>query len=186
MPRRHLRKIRGFDLMPGMSLAMHTAQMWWGAADVIQKRVGRLAVAPLPLQPRDQREIVRMGAEKIAAMNEAALAAYDAERRQAADPGQRQRPGAQGAQALPHPGKGKRKAAVEKELRTTIGRSRRLATAEGLTRRDRDNRRGRQDPRAHPAGRLADRDIAPTVAVEPRSDRRTGRTGRHRWSAPEG
>lgn len=75
MPRRHLRKIRGSDLMPGMSLAMQTAQMWWGAADVIQKRVTALATAPLPLQAKDQREIVRMGAEKIAAMNEAALAA---------------------------------------------------------------------------------------------------------------
>ena len=75
MPRRHLRKIRGLDAMPGMSLAMHTAEMWWGAADVIQKRVSRLATAPLPLNPKDQREIVQMGAEKIAAMNEAALAA---------------------------------------------------------------------------------------------------------------
>ena len=75
MPRRHLRKIRGFDAMPGMSLAMHTAEMWWGAADVIQKRVSRLATASFPLDPRDQREIVQMGAEKIAAMNEAAMAA---------------------------------------------------------------------------------------------------------------
>jgi hypothetical protein len=75
MPRRHLRKIKSLDLMPGMGLAMQAAQMWWGAADVIQKRVGRLAVAPLPLQPKDQREIVRMGAEKVAAMQEAALAA---------------------------------------------------------------------------------------------------------------
>ncbi len=75
MPRRHLRKIKGFDAMPGMNLAMQTAEMWWGAADVIQKRVTRLATAPLPLNPRDRREIVQMGAEKIAAMNEAALAA---------------------------------------------------------------------------------------------------------------
>jgi len=75
MPRRHLRKIRGLDAVPGMSLAMQTAQMWWGAADVIHKRVTRLAAAPLPLNPKDQREIVQMGAEKIAAMNEAALAA---------------------------------------------------------------------------------------------------------------
>ena len=75
MPRRHLRKIRGFDAMPGLSLAMSTAEMWWGAADVIQKRVTRLATAPLPLHAKDQQEIVRMGAEKIAAMNEAAVAA---------------------------------------------------------------------------------------------------------------
>lgn len=75
MPRRHLRKIRGLDAWPGMALAMHTAEMWWDAANVIHKRVGRLAVAPLPLDAKDQREIVRMGAEKIAAMNEAALAA---------------------------------------------------------------------------------------------------------------
>ena len=75
MPRRHLRKVRGFDFMPGMALAAQTAEMWWGAAQVIQKRVTRLATAPLPLDEKDQREIVRMGAEKIAAMNEAALAA---------------------------------------------------------------------------------------------------------------
>lgn len=75
MPRRHLRKVRGLDLWPGMSLAAQTAEMWWGAANVIHKRVSRLATAPLPLDAKDQREIVRMGAEKIAAMNEAALAA---------------------------------------------------------------------------------------------------------------
>lgn len=75
MPRRHMRKIRGLDAVPGVSLAMQTAEMWWGAADVIQKRVTRLATAPLPLDAKDQQEIVRMGAEKIAAMNEAALAA---------------------------------------------------------------------------------------------------------------
>ena len=73
MPRRHLRKIRGMDLFPGMSLAGHTAEMWWGAAQVIQKRV--TLMAKFPLDPKDQREMVRMGAEKIAAMHEATLAA---------------------------------------------------------------------------------------------------------------
>ncbi len=75
MPRRHLRKIRGLDSMPGLSLATQTAEMWWGAAQVIQARVGQMAAARLPLQPKDQREIVRMGAEKIAALHEATLAA---------------------------------------------------------------------------------------------------------------
>jgi len=75
MPRRKLRKIRTPDLWPGVSLAMHATEMWWDAAQVIHKRVSRLATAPLPLDAKDQREIVRMGAEKIAAMNEAALAA---------------------------------------------------------------------------------------------------------------
>ena len=75
MPRRHLRKIRTPDLFRGMSLASHTAEMWWGAAQVIQKRVTLMATAGFPLNPKDQREIVRMGAEKIAAMHESALAA---------------------------------------------------------------------------------------------------------------
>jgi len=75
MARRRSHKINGFGLMPGMALAAYTAEMWWGAADVIQKRVTALATAPLPLDARNQHEIVRMGAEKIAAMNEAALAA---------------------------------------------------------------------------------------------------------------
>ncbi len=75
MPRRHLRKLRTPDLLPGFSLAARTAEMYWGAARVIQARLSRLAVAGFPLDPKDQREIVRMGAEKVAAMNEAALAA---------------------------------------------------------------------------------------------------------------
>jgi hypothetical protein len=75
MPRRHLRKIRSTDLLPGLSLAARTAEMYWAAAQVIQTRMSRLATAGFPLDPKDQREIVRMGAEKIAAMNEAALEA---------------------------------------------------------------------------------------------------------------
>ena len=75
MPRRHMRKIRGMDLFPGLSLATQAARMWWGAAQVIQTRMTRMATMGFPLDPKDQREIVRMGAEKIAALNEATLAA---------------------------------------------------------------------------------------------------------------
>ncbi len=75
MARRRMRKINGIDMFPGVSLASHTAEMWWGAANVIQKRVSQMATASFPLDPKDQREMVQMGAEKIAAMNEAAIAA---------------------------------------------------------------------------------------------------------------
>ncbi len=75
MTRRHSRKINGTSLWPGLSLATRTAEMWWGSAQVIQARVSQLATASLPLDAKHQREMVQMGAEKIAAMNEAAMAA---------------------------------------------------------------------------------------------------------------
>ncbi len=74
MVKRHLRKLKTRTL-PGVSLMARTAEMWAGAAQVIAARTMQIGSAGFPLSAKDQREIVLMGAEKVAALNEAALAA---------------------------------------------------------------------------------------------------------------
>ena len=57
-----------------MRIAAQTVELAWAAPFVIASRVGRMYAGGIAPSARDQREMVRMVSEKMAAMQEASLA----------------------------------------------------------------------------------------------------------------
>lgn len=74
MPKRQRKRANMPSLNVWATLGVQAGEMMLASAQVISHRVGRMATASFPLNPRDSTEFMRMGQEKIAAATESIIA----------------------------------------------------------------------------------------------------------------